>query len=387
MPNVEILRPRLYGGRFEGGGIPLEFLGDLAPFRGLVLEVAKWRFKEDTGMRRTPNGFTKSLSVKFTDIEAGSATPVISVSAVQTEMRGTSWYEQYAERYAVKAGASIVETIAAAERGSFPRNNGYLQSSHLSYFHRIGRGLRSDEFIRFSTPSVDEAAYFDQETRSALLNIAHEGRPLAQTDIRNSAIRGMVYELDQDSMTFELQPISGRRRKVSGPVSELHYQTFLDAFNRYQDGARVLVEGGSKNNRQSHPTKLESVERISILHPLDVPARLDEFRDMQDGWLDGDGIAPTQTGIDWLSDAFARNYRKDAPLPFTYAMPSGGVQFEWSLGNLEVSLEVDLSTRRAVWHWLDMDTSRDYERELDLAVAANWEWLGTELVRLAERAG
>ena len=387
MPSVEILRPRLRGGRFEDGGIPLEFLGDLAPFRELVLEVAKWRFKEDRGRKRAPKGFTDSLSVKFTGLESGSVTPVISVSADQTVMRGMSWHERHAEYYAVKAGASIVETIAAAESGFSPHNNGYLQSSHLSYFRRIGHSLRSGEFIEFSSPAFDGTAHFNQRIRRALLNIAHEGRTLAQTDIRNSAIRGVVYELDQDSMTFELQPISGRRRKVSGPVSELHYQTFLDAFNRYQDGARVLVEGGSKHNRQSHPAKLESVERISILHPLDVPARLDEFRDMQDGWLDGEGIAPTRAGIDWLSDAFTRNYKEDVPLPFTYAMPSGGVQFEWSIGNLEVSLEVDLSTRRAVWHWLDVDTAHDYERELDLAVAANWEWLGVELARLAERAG
>ena len=198
-------------------------------------------------------------------------------------------------------------------------------------------------------------------------------------------LRGLVCELDQDNMTFQLQPIFGG--KVSAPVSERHYRTILEAFNGYKDGVRVLVEGEGKHNRQNRLTKLESIERISILHPLDVPARLDEFRDLRDGWIDGEGIAPTQAGIDWLADAFTNNYRKDAPLPFTYAMPSGGVQFEWSLGNLEVSLEVDLSTRRAVWHWLDMDTSRDYERELDLAVAANWEWLGIELARLAERAG
>ena len=198
-------------------------------------------------------------------------------------------------------------------------------------------------------------------------------------------LRGMVCELDQDNMTFQLQPIFGG--KVSAPVSERHYRTILEAFNGYKDGVRVLVEGEGKHNRQNRLTKLESIERISILHPLDVPARLDEFRDLRDGWLDGEGIAPTQAGIDWLADAFTNNYRKDAPLPFTYAMPSGGVQFEWSLGNLEVSLEVDLSTRKAVWHWLDTGTSRDYERELDLVVVANWEWLGDELARLAERVG
>lgn len=204
-------------------------------------------------------------------------------------------------------------------------------------------------------------------------------------EILRPGLRGLVCELDQDNMTFQLQQIVGGM--VSVPVSERHYQTILDAFNGYKDGVRVLVEGEGKRNRQNRLTELKSVDRISILHPLDVPARLDEFRDMRDGWLDGEGVAPTQAGIDWLADAFARNYKQDAPLPFTYAMPSGGVQFEWSLGNIEISLEVDLSTRKAVWHWLDMDTSRCYERELDLADAANWEWLGVELARLAERTG
>ena len=56
-----------------------------------------------------------------------------------------------------------------------------------------------------------------------------------------------------------------------------------------------------------------------MLDPLDVPARLDELRGMQDGWLEGDGKAPPHSGLDWLSGAFAkRGYPDDIPLPYTY---------------------------------------------------------------------
>ena len=127
--------------------------------------------------------------------------------------------------------------------------------------------------------------------------------------------------------------------------------------------------------------------QINILDPLDVPARLDEFRDMKDGWLDGDGIAPAHGGLDWLAESFERWYPDDAPLPFTYPTSSGGVQFEWSAGGQEISLEVDLRTRQSVWHRLDIAALSDDERELNLEAAENWKWIGAQIVRLSGQAG
>lgn len=123
--------------------------------------------------------------------------------------------------------------------------------------------------------------------------------------------------------------------------------------------------------------------QINILDPLDVPSRLDEFRNMRDGWLDGEGIAPARAGLDWLAESFERCYPDDAPLPFTYPTPSGGVQFEWSTGRQEISLEVDLQTRQSVWHRLDASTLSDDERELNLEETASWQWIGAQIVRLS----
>lgn len=128
-------------------------------------------------------------------------------------------------------------------------------------------------------------------------------------------------------------------------------------------------------------------EQINILAPLDVPARLDEFRNMRDGWLDGEGAAPDHAGLDWLAESFKRFYPDDAPLPFTYPTPSGGVQFEWSAGGQEISLEVDLRTRQSVWHRLNISTLSDDERELNLESAASWNWIGAQIVRLSGRNG
>ena len=129
-----------------------------------------------------------------------------------------------------------------------------------------------------------------------------------------------------------------------------------------------------------------------VLHPLDVPARLDEFRALRDGWADGMqyagdwgngyGKAPSHAGLDWLAAAFTRHYPQDAPLPYTYPTPEGGVQMEWSVGNQDISLEIDLATRQGWWHRLDLSTTDAAEQDLTLDAAA-WQWLGTEIIRWA----
>ena len=134
-------------------------------------------------------------------------------------------------------------------------------------------------------------------------------------------------------------------------------------------------------------------EHVGTLDPLDVPARLDELRNLKDGWADGMqyagdwgngyGKAPSHTGLNWLSDSFERHYPEDVPLPHTYPTPEGGVQMEWSLGSREVSVEVDLSTHRAEWRWLDISTHEEDERILNLDDARAWKMIASEVRRMA----
>ena len=78
------------------------------------------------------------------------------------------------------------------------------------------------------------------------------------------------------------------------------------------------------------------VENPGLPHLLDVTARLDEFREIQDGWADGMqsaenwgngyGKAPDHAGLDWLAGSFERHFPDDLPLPYTCPPPEGGVQ-------------------------------------------------------------
>lgn len=129
-------------------------------------------------------------------------------------------------------------------------------------------------------------------------------------------------------------------------------------------------------------------------HLPDIPAQLDDFRQLRDGWADGMqspadwgngyGKAPSHRGLDWLAGRFQQCYPAHAPTPYLYPTPEGGVQAEWSLGPQEISLEVNLETRQAYWHRLNVHTIENEERELDLDADSDWEWLAREVKRYAD---
>ena len=84
---VPFLNPRLVGKRFDEHSIPLEVLKDFAALEELIVEVAKWHFKNDNPDRkRAPRGFADQITLKVSGIEAGSAIPniVLSIAAAAT---------------------------------------------------------------------------------------------------------------------------------------------------------------------------------------------------------------------------------------------------------------------------------------------------------------
>lgn len=124
-------------------------------------------------------------------------------------------------------------------------------------------------------------------------------------------------------------------------------------------------------------------QQTKALHSLDITLQLDDFRDMQDGWLDGDGFAPSHAGIDWLIGMFSQHYLHELPLPYIYPTPEGGVLAEWSLQSNEISLEIDLEHHTAEWHLLDMDTDQGEMCDLNLDEDDAWDWATKKIRQLS----
>lgn len=371
---VEFLKPRLCGGRFEAGGIPLDMLKDLAVLQEMLIEVAKWRFLEENPDRvRSPRGFTDGVELRLSGIEESSVIPVFDLSF---ETSQPAMLTTQKEVYFQQARDSIIGAIGAAERNESVLS--HLPEGSLAYFNRIGRSLHGDEYIEFPSPASTVPIRLTKQTRRQLILTSSSVKEITE----EVSLRGTIPEADQHEMTFELQLIQGQ--KVTGPIPDQHYETILSAFNGYRTNTRVLLQGVGRYNRQNRLVGMESVEHIALLDPLDVPARLDEFRELRDGWLEGGGQAPNHDGLDWLAASFDQRFPSDLPLPYLFPTEDGGVQAEWAIGAHSVSLDVNLLDHRAEWHRMNLLTDEDDVRDIDLESHDDWAWLSNEIHEMSE---
>ena len=373
MLDPAFLRPRLVGARFDGGEIPCEMLSDLSILKEMVIEVAKWRYLEENPDReRSPRGFADGIEINLTGIEAGSAIPAFRMRPSTPQLDGFP-VEHHEHFHA--ACERIVAAIDAADRGESVAK--YLPQEALRYFDKFGSNLRDGESIQFSVSSRDTPVSLSPEVRRKLVVAAR-----VEEVTNEFRVRGSIHEVDLEKMTFEMHLLGGR--KVSGVILDVQRQVVVNALNKYIDAGKVLIQGIGTYDRPEHIVSLDSVEHIALLDPLDVPVQLGELREMEDGWLDGEGVAPSQELLDWLSERFDRWYQDDLALPHVYPTVDGGVQAEWSISLREISLSVDPASREGAWHALDMGTNSEEERTLDLTDDSGWRWVAEQIHSLSE---
>ena len=216
---------------------------------------------------------------------------------------------------------------------------------------------------------------FQDANRPARLNKATRRKlTLSATSIQQLteevSLRGAICEADQRKSRFELELID--KSIIRAPIQSEHIETIFEAFEGYQSGLRVLIYGVGVFDRNERLKNLESIEQISILDSMDIGARLDEFKLLKNGWLEGQGRAPKADHLDWLAESFDSFFPDELPTPYFYPTPDGGVQAEWTIEDAEASLEIDLKKRISHWHLLDVESDEESETELDLSKSEDW---------------
>jgi hypothetical protein len=368
---AKFLQPRLVGARFEGSAIPLEVLKDLAVFDEMLVEVAKWKFlQSNQGRKRSPRGFSEGVELKLTGLEDGSARPIISLIIASNLL-----FPPDQQVYFEQARDSVIQAIHLAEVGGQPTEALPVQS--LSYFDRIGRGFRDGEAMEFALPDNGGMARLTRDSRRRLVLASESVKELTE----DASVRGGIPEADQDRMTFQLQLVDGRK-VLDIPFAAPHLPTVLDGFASYKSGTRVLVEGVGRFNRQRRLLGFETIQHVSILDSLDIRSRLEELQGLEDGWLEGRGIAPKATELEWFADAFEQRLPTDLQLPRLYPTEMGGLQAEWGSDSSDISLEIDLQSRMGFWHLLMLSDGTDASRDLNLDSDEDWKWLASQLTQL-----
>ncbi len=370
---IPFLDPRLVGERFEQHSIPLEVLKDLAVLEDLIIDVAKWHFLKDNPERqRVPKGFSDQITLNVNGIDEGSAIPriVLCIAGGATATLFPNDHRDCLE----KAKSSIISAVNAAEFDE-PLDS-ILTDSHLAYFDRIGRSLRDGESIELDYKDTERPARLNKTTRRKLTLSAASIQQLTE----EVSLRGAICEADQRKGRFELELVDNTI--ILAPIQSEHIATIFEAFKGYQNGLRVGIEGIGVFARNGGLKNIESIEQISILDAMDVGARLDELKLLKNGWLEGRGRAPKTEHLDWLAESFEDYYPDEIPAPYLYPTEGGDIQAEWSIGNLEASLEINLKHRTSSWHLLELDTDDENETELDLNSPEDWFKLAKLLKKL-----
>ena len=364
MTTADFLHLRLIGARFDDHTIPLALIKDIAVLEEMIVEVAKHRFLSDhPERRRTPRGFTKNIDLRLAAMRSGSAVLDIGLALGSLEL-----YEPINQRYFERARDAVMETVMAAGQGGHVDGHG-LPDVTLSYFDRLGRSLKENEAVEFIHPDRKKAATLTPEVRRRLVLAS----PKVNEYTEGVSIRGLIPEMDQHDNTFKMELANGRI--ISAPTPVQHFDTTLEAFRGYRSRRRVLLQGIGRFSRSGHLLGFDSIEHVSILDALDIGVQIDDLRLLKNGWLDGDGKAPSPDGLSWLLEVFEKNYPDGAPLPYLYPTVAGGVQVEWPLGSWEAELEVNLVTHSALWHVLDLQSNESQERTLNCDSDRDWKWL------------
>ena len=372
--------------------------GDLAALRDVIIDTAKWRYMQDHPERqRLPARFAGDLSLDLARIDEGSAIPVITLSSqrdafsqrdtlVDFPLRAVAILSPDSEElktdsadsssYLKHARDSVIRAISAATTGENILE--HISVLPLRHFKRIGHHLRPDESIWFGRQGNGHMARLDQHSRHRLLEAAQ-----TIDSEKEVSVRGTVPEVDLGRKRFELLLPNGQ--KVVGRIQNDHLDVILEAFNGFSEQRKILISGTGRYDRYQRLTRFETIEDLVSLHALDVPARLSELRELRDGWLDGEGLAPDSAGLDWLSDIFEVMYPNEAPLPRIYPTPEGRVQAEWSFARHDVVLEIDLAAQNGEWSVFDMQSDADEEETLDLNEAVSWRKLGAKMASLSAR--
>lgn len=107
-------------------------------------------------------------------------------------------------------------------------------------------------------------------------------------------------------------------------------------------------------------------KNISIPQPVD---RINAFYRLENGWIEGGGVAFDKEGLDWLKRFFEERWPRQLPIPYIYPMANGDISLEWDIDRLtEVEIEVNLETHigkgSKSWnHQLIVSTDEDYDEE------------------------
>lgn len=342
------LQPRLVGDRFQDGVVPVAVLEELIELRKLLVDVARYLFKQQNPSRtRVPKGFERSFRLALTSIDAGSAIPCLERLGPRPLFSvGGDTFDQALDQ--------LLATVKAAngqERDAIP-----LPASLVSKFARLGRSLTAGEAIYFKKPDADEEVRYSLDTRKWLSSWSG-----ASSYLQDVELIGSITAVDDDKSVFELRLPYGvttkaryepddRSEVIEALNSRWHVRCQIAAMARYSDQDELLEVDGI--------TTYSFFDAVDDKQRQRLATRFEEIRALRRGWYEGRGLTFSGQFLDWAERLLLALMVEEESTPFVYPMPEGELRIEWQCQDWEISTFLDRN-QRAQAHALSHTTDEE----------------------------
>lgn len=375
MENLEnvFLAPKLEGKRFDDHAIPVELLEDFAVLQELIFEIAKDLYlKQNPERQRVPKGFTEEVYLKLIDIKPGSAIPnFILTSAIGVS---TSLFPKNIE-YFEQAKTELISYVVQSEKNDITPE---FKDKYKIYFNRLGKNLLESESIILNPKSnSDYKASINKKTRKQIILSSNNNREYSNTIFINA----VVHEMNKENGTFGII----FENKIFQDISyDNHFETIKNAFDDFENKPLVSIKASGIFNSNDKLKKIEELESVDILDPLDISVRLKNLSELNEGWLNGEGKKINGGRLEKFENLFNLYFNPHHPLPAIFPTIEGNIQLEWTIAEHEISLDVNLENLSAEYFCSNVtdDSSREFLIN-SLSKSENWEIINDELSKFS----
>jgi len=332
--NQNFVQPKFTGSRFENSTLPVDVARDLAAYEALLIDLAKCLFLQDHPERqRVPKGFS-DVHLAIVRVEVGSTRPVLALAATAAAAQ-PSLFDYGTNLYFAQARDLIAECIAAPD-STLPEK---FPKELLSHFNQLGRSLRKGETLELPRKDTTQTAILNPERRRNLVlatNTVYE---------REMELTGYIGEADWVKGTFRLHLAESNH--VTVPMPESFYDKIRQSGGRNRD--YVFVKGVATYDSWERLQRVISVESLEVIKNSQLVTLFDELAQLEDGWYEGQGIAPDKNKLESVAQKFIDFYPENLPLPAIVPTQDGNILLEWDAEG-DPSTDIDLGDMRASFH-------------------------------------
>jgi hypothetical protein len=188
----------------------------------------------------------------------------------------------------------------------------------------------------------------------------------------NFEIYADVTSVDKKNQTFTIYE-SGQL--ITASLELVAINILLQSLGDAQSATKLLIKGEGKYDIKGRLQVIDKVTEVILIDPFDVHSRIDELFVIKDGWLDGEGKAPNKEGLTQLLNLYDQFAPKTFIKPAIFPRPDGNIQFEWSSGEYEIDIVIDLKTFQSKLHSLNFETDEEVAKNIDLSTQMGWKSL------------